>query len=113
LTNVKSTLSPEAEARLRNGEAMTHILTQDKNRPVSLEEQIVLLYALKSPALDRLDARGWKRLKAGIFPFLLKTRAALIREIGADQRLSPRIKEQLEEGLAECLRSQRPDEESS
>src|SRR3989441_6209437 len=44
LTNVQSTLSAEAEARLKSGEAMTHILTQDKNRPASVEEQIVLLY---------------------------------------------------------------------
>jgi F-type H+-transporting ATPase subunit alpha len=113
LTNVKSTLSAEAEARLRNGEAMTHILTQEKNRPVSLEEQIVLLSALKSPALGRLDARGWKRFKAGIFPFLLKTRSADIREIGAEQRLTPRIKERLEEGLAEFLKSPAADEDDS
>jgi F-type H+-transporting ATPase subunit alpha len=113
LTNVKSTLSAEAEASLRRGDAMTHILTQDKNRPASLEEQIVLLSALNSPALERLDARGWKRFKAGIFPYLLQTRAALIHEIGTEQRLTPRLKEQIEEGLAEFQRSQRPDEEAS
>jgi F-type H+-transporting ATPase subunit alpha len=113
LTNVKSTLSAEAEARMKKGEAMTHILTQDKNRPASLEEQIVLLYALRSPALDHLDARGWKRLKVGVFPFLLKTRAALIREIGTEQRLTPRVKERLEEGLADYLKLPRADEEAS
>jgi F-type H+-transporting ATPase subunit alpha len=113
LTNVKSTLSAEAEARMKKGEAMTHILTQDKNRPASLEEQIVLLYALRSPALDHLDARGWKRLKVGVFPFLLKTRAALIREIGTEQRLTSRVKERLEEGLADYLKSPRADEEAS
>src|SRR5947209_5983327 len=113
LTNVQSTLSAEAEARLKHGEAMTHILTQEKNRPVSVEEQIVLLYALKSPALDRLDARGWKRVKARIFPFLLDTRSALIREIGAELRLTPRVKERLEEGLVEFLKSPRADEDES
>jgi len=109
LTNVKSTLSAEAEARLRGGEAMTQILTQEKNRPVSLEEQIVLLYALRSPALEILDLSGWKRFKAGIFPFLLKTRSALIREIGTEQRLTPGLKERLDEGLKEFLKSQSPD----
>src|SRR2546425_1776508 len=113
LTNVKSTLSAEGEARLRKGEAMTHILTQEKNRPVSLEEQIVLLYALQSPAVERLDSRGWKRFKAGIFPFLLKTRSAPIREIAAEQRLTPALKARLDEGLEEFLKSQRADEEAS
>jgi F-type H+-transporting ATPase subunit alpha len=113
LTNVKSTLTAEGEARLRAGEAMTHILTQDKNRPASLEEQVVLLSTLRSPALERLDARGWKRVKAGIFPFLLKTRAAVIREIGTEQRLTPGIKEGLEAGFQEFLKSQPADDEEA
>src|SRR5437667_10733675 len=113
LTNVRSTLSAEAEARLKRGEAMTHILTQEKNRPVSVEEQIVLLYALTSPALASLYARGWRMVKATIFPFLLDTRSALIREIGAELRLTPRVKERLEEGLAEFLKSPRSEEDES
>src|SRR5207245_44275 len=83
-----------------SGEAMTHILTQDKNRPASVEEQIVLLYALKSPAFAGLDARGWKQVKVGIFPFLLDTRSALIRDIAAELRLTPRTKDSIEETLA-------------
>src|SRR2546428_2314176 len=71
LTNVQSTLSAEAEARLKSGEAMTHILTQDKNRPASVEEQILLLYALERPAFAGLDARGWKQVEVGVGPFLL------------------------------------------
>ena len=113
LTNVQSTLSAEAEARLKSGEAMTHILTQDKNRPASVEEQIVLLYALKSPAFAGLDARGWKQVKVGIFPFLLDTRSALIRDIAAELRLTPRTKERLEEGLAEFLKSPRAQEDEA
>jgi len=113
LTNVQSTLSAEAEARLKSGEAMTHILTQDKNRPASVEEQIVLLYALKSPALAGLDAAGWKRVKVGIVPFLLDTRSALIRDIAAELRLTPRTKERLEEGLAEFLKSPRAQEDEA
>src|SRR5947209_3286964 len=113
LTNVQSTLSAEAEARLKSGEAMTHILTQDKNRPASVEEQIVLLYALKSPAFAGLDARGWKQVKVGIVPFLLDTRSALIRDIAAELRLTPRTKERLEEGLAEFLKSPRAQEDEA
>lgn len=113
LTNVKATLSTEAEARLRKGEAMTQIFMQDKNRPVSLEEQIVLLYALQSPVLEKLEPAGWKRLKVGIFPFLLKTRPALAKRIGTEQRLLPDVRAALEEGFAEFLKAQKPDETES
>jgi F-type H+-transporting ATPase subunit alpha len=110
LTNVKASLSAEAEARLRRGAAMTQIFLQDKNRPVSLEEQIVVLYALKSSVTERLTPLEWKRLKTGIFPFLLTTRPALIKEVGTGARLSPRVSEQLDEGLREFLAAQTSEE---
>lgn len=113
LTTVKATLSTEAEARLRKGEAMTHMFMQGKNRPVPLEEQIVLLYALKSPVSERLELSGWKRFMAGIFPFLLKTRSALISEIGTEQRLTRQLKERLDQGFGEFLESQGSGEEGS
>lgn len=110
LTKVKATLSPEAEARLVKGEALTQILMQDKNRPVSPEEQIILLYALKSPVPQRLDASQWKRLTAGIFPFLVKTRPTLVEELGREQRLTPQVRQQLDAGLSEFLALQKADE---
>ncbi|MGH7272864.1 MAG: F0F1 ATP synthase subunit alpha [Nitrospiria bacterium] len=113
LTNVKATLSAEAEARLRKGEAMTQIFMQEKNRPVALEEQIVLLYALKSPVLERCVPSEWKQVKAGIFPFLLETRSALISEIGTEQRLTQQLKERLDEGFGEFLKLQKSEEEKS
>ncbi|MFQ5541435.1 MAG: F0F1 ATP synthase subunit alpha [Candidatus Binatia bacterium] len=113
LTNMKANLSPAVEARLRKGEAMTQIFMQEKNHPVSLEEQVVLLWALKSPVLERLETSGWKRFKAGIFRFLLTTRPELIREIGTEQRLTRQLKDQLDAGFAECLKSQRSKEEES
>jgi len=113
LSGVKATLSPEAEARLRKGEAMTQIFMQQKNRPVSLEEQIVLLYALKSPVLERLEPSGWRRFKAGIFPFLLKTRPSIIKQIGTEQRLPPQLKEQLDEGFGQFVASEKPEDGTS
>ncbi|MEE8074491.1 MAG: F0F1 ATP synthase subunit alpha, partial [Candidatus Binatia bacterium] len=105
LTSVKASLSTEAEARLRKGEAMTQIFMQEKNRPVSLEEQIVLLYALKSHVLEGLEPWGWKKFKGRIFSFLLKTRSPLIREIGTEQRLTEPLKERLDEGFDEFVKS--------
>jgi hypothetical protein len=43
----------------------------------------------------------------------MKTRSALIREIGTEQRLTPRVKERLDEGLEEFLRSPAAQEEAS
>jgi F-type H+-transporting ATPase subunit alpha len=103
LTNVKSTLSVEAETRLRRGEAMTQIFMQDKNRPVSMEEQIVVLYALGSPLTEALKPPEWKRLKTELFPFLLTTRPALVARVGTEQRLTPSLRDRLDEALRAFL----------
>ena len=110
LTRVKSGVSAEAETRLRKGAAMTQIFMQDKNRPVSLEEQIVLFYALKSEVLNGLDIEGWKILKAGIFPFLMKRHLDLVKNLGRGERLTPEVKAQLDEGFREFLKSQLAEE---
>ena len=113
LTNVKATLSAEAEARMRRGVAMTQIFMQDKNRPVALEEQIVLLYALKSSVLQQMNASDWKKFKVEIFPFLLETQPTLIKTIGTEQKMTKQIEEQLDKGFGEYLELQGTKEEAS
>jgi len=113
LTNVNTTLTKEAEARMRRGEALTQIFMQDKNAPVSLEEQIVLFYGINSSVLQNMDQSGWKRFKDEVFPFLLKTRPALIQEIGTKQEMTPQIKDQLDKAFGEFLSLQMPEEEKS
>ncbi len=105
LTKVKASSSPEAEKRLQKGSMMTQIFMQDKNRPVSLEEQVIFFYALRSEALENVKVRVWKRVQAEIFSFLNRTRPELIKQLGTGQRLTPEVKKQLDEGFLEFLKS--------
>lgn len=98
---------------MRRGEALTQIFMQDKNAPVSLEEQIVLFYGINSAVLQKMDKSGWKRFKDEVFPFLLKTRPALIQEIGTKQEMTPQIKDQLDKAFGEFLSLQIPEEEKT
>ncbi len=113
LTSVTATLSAEAEARMKRGAALTRIFRQDKNRPVSVEEQIVLFYGMNSAVLQNMDASGWERFKEEIFPFLIKTRSALVKEIGTKQEMTPQIKEQLDKAFGEFLELDMSKEEKS
>jgi len=113
LTSVTAILSAEAEARMKRGVALTQIFMQDKNSPVSVEEQIVLFYGMNSAVLQKMDSSGWRRFKEDIFPFLLKTRSALIQEIGTKQEMTPQIKEQLDKGFGEFLELEMSKEEKS
>jgi len=54
LTKLKAGLTAQAEYRIRHGEAIRILLAQERNRPVSAGELIVLLYALNKRILDDL-----------------------------------------------------------
>jgi F-type H+-transporting ATPase subunit alpha len=67
-----SGLSKEAEAKLKRGAALTQIIIQDKNRPVSMEELILDLYALNRGILDDLSLVEQKRFKKEFYDFFKK-----------------------------------------
>ncbi len=113
LTSVTATLSAEAEARMKRGAALTEIFRQDKNRPCPVEEQIALFYGMNSPVLQKMEIAGWGRFKEEIYSFLVRTRPALVKEIGEKQEMTQEIKEQLDDAFGEFLELMKPKEETA
>lgn len=99
-----SGLSKEAEARLRRGEAMNQLIIQDKNKPISIEEQIVYLYALSRGVLDSLSAVQIKQFKKEIMPFIEKIQPGTCADLRNTQELSEDIKARIEMGLKQYLK---------
>ncbi|MFH1578383.1 MAG: F0F1 ATP synthase subunit alpha [Candidatus Omnitrophota bacterium] len=48
-------LSKDAEEKLRRGQTITQLLIQDRNKPISMEIEIMLLFALSIGVLDNLS----------------------------------------------------------
>jgi len=65
-----ATLSKEAIASLKRGEAITEILIQPKNKPLPMEEGVVFLYAISIGALDGLSVSQIKKFKEEFIPRL-------------------------------------------
>ncbi len=105
MTTMKADLATEAENRLRRGELVTHMLTQTKAQPSSLEEQVVILYAIRKGLLDPVPA-VWPAFKRGIFPWMTAHHAELLREIHDKQALSPSLKERLDQALMAYLKQE-------
>jgi len=104
MTQLRTTgLSREAEARLRRGEAINQLITQDKNRPVSLEEQVILLYALHKGMLDALSTAQIRQLLQEILEFVHKGHPEYSQTLRKTRELSPELKEQLDGALKEYL----------
>ena len=109
MTQLRTTgLSKEAEARLKRGEAINQLIIQDKNAPVSIEAQIVYLYALSKGILDTLSAAQIKQFKQDIFPFIKKRYPEFFPELRDKQELTDehkvRLAAYLEEYFKEAIR---------
>lgn len=94
-----SGLSQEAQARLKRGEIITQLIIQDKNKPVSIEQQIVYLYALTSNILDGLSQQEIERFKDEFTQFIQKEYPGLFPELRESQSLSDEHKRQIAEAL--------------
>jgi F-type H+/Na+-transporting ATPase subunit alpha len=104
LTRFKTKLAEEASLRLKHGEVMTQIFIQDKFALRSLEEEIILLYALKRYILDVLTSAGINYFKENIFEFARKNHPEMVKALTGSQGLTPEINHSLDECFSEFFR---------
>ena len=89
MTRLRATgLSQQAKERLKRGEAITQLIVQDKNNPVSTETQIVYLYTLGLGLLDGLPPQEIKKFKEEIYEFIQTEYPTLFSEIRSFKDLS-------------------------
>jgi len=94
------------EARLRRGEVINQLITQNKARPSSLTEQIVFHYAIRKGLLDPLSREARLKFKDGAQAWLQQHYAGLLQQIAAQQAMSPPLKEGLDKALGLFLAEQ-------
>jgi F-type H+-transporting ATPase subunit alpha len=99
-----SGLSKEAELRLKRGEAINQLIIQDKNIPVSLEEQIIYLVALSRGVLDNLPVSKIKQFKQEILKFLDKRYPGFSLSLRNSKALTDETKIQIEDVLREYFK---------
>ncbi len=102
MTAMKADVSGDAETRLRRGELITRLFTQNKARPSSLVEQVIFLYAVRKGVLDAMPHQ-WERFKLQCFEWMKANRAAMIKQIHEQRALTPGLTKQLDEALTEYL----------
>ncbi|MCM8780563.1 MAG: F0F1 ATP synthase subunit alpha [Candidatus Omnitrophica bacterium] len=105
MTQLRTTgLSREAEARLKRGEAINQLIVQEKNKPVSIEEQIIYLYALNLGMLDNLSSGQVKQFREEILTFVQKRCPDFVSEVRRTHDLTDELKKRLEDCLQDYLK---------
>lgn len=110
LTRLKANISAELEAKLKRGRVVTELIQQNKNGPVALEEQVVILYLLRQGKFDPLPIEQVRFLKTGLIKHLKMEKPELFTLIEKERKLSPEIKDALQivgnVDLKKCLEKQ-------
>ena len=101
-----SGLSKEAEARLKRGEAMTQLLIQAKNAPISIVSQIMQLYALSKGALDHLSPVQIQQFRSEFYHFALQNDPEVIKTLNETKVLSNEIKEKFNQLLKDYFQKE-------
>jgi F-type H+/Na+-transporting ATPase subunit alpha len=110
MTQLKTTLSDEANSRLRRGEVITEILMQYKHEPSPIEEQIIYLYALRQGLLDALTNASVRKFKKEILNYANTQHPSLMKDLTTSWALSESVTKGLDEMLRGYLGSEKKEE---
>src|SRR3989338_8350178 len=88
-------ISKESEGKLKRGEALSQLLSQPKNKPISVVEQIFSLIALSKGALDGLSPAQIKKFRFEILDFVKALDPKIIEELESTKKLNETNKEKI------------------
>jgi F-type H+-transporting ATPase subunit alpha len=99
LTRIKAGVSAAVEKRLQKGKVVAEILKQDKNAPVPVEDQVIVLYALANGFMEELKPDQVGAYQAGVLASIKAARPDLVQMLVLKKDLTEEIKEGLHEQL--------------
>ncbi|MDD5505337.1 MAG: hypothetical protein PHR73_01095, partial [Candidatus Omnitrophica bacterium] len=99
LTTIRTKLSADIELRLKRGQALRDFFIQDKSKPLSVEETVVLFYSFIKELPEILDESKRENFKQRIFDYLLKNYPQLIEELAIQKLLTGGVERGLDKAF--------------
>ena len=96
-----SDLDRATQAQLKRGRRLTEILKQDQYSPLSVEKQIVAIFAGTYGYLDDLEVEECRSFEKGLYEFLDTSFPALGRKILEKKELDDSLRAEIQKMLEE------------
>ncbi|HUZ45463.1 MAG TPA: F0F1 ATP synthase subunit alpha [Terriglobia bacterium] len=96
-----SDLDRATQAQLRRGRRLTEILKQDQFSPLSVEKQIIAIFAGTNGYLDDLEVEECRRFEKGLYEFLDSSYPELGRKIFEKKQLDDPLRAEIQKMLDE------------
>ena len=104
LTRLRIKFSSEATQQLHRGKVLYELLIQENGSPVSLAEEIVLLYSFQKRILEALDIEQVRKFKTEFFGFLKTHHHDIVTELEKSGEITEQVTARIEEAIASYFR---------
>ena len=94
-----SELDKATQAQLARGERLTEILKQDQFEPLSVEKQILIIYAGTNGFLDDIEVADCGRFERALYDFMDTNQAGLVKKIAEKKKLEDDLKGEIDKAL--------------
>ena len=96
-----SDLDKSSQAQLSRGQRLVEVLKQNQYSPLSIEKQVIIVFAATNGYLDSLEVEDCGPFEQGLYPFLDTHNPSLAQDILKKKILDDDLKAQLEVVLDE------------
>lgn len=99
-----SDLDKDTKDRLDKGERIVEVLKQDKNSPVSVEHQVVIIYAVVNDFLKEIPLKNVQDFQDSLFEYVDTTHPDIISSISQTKDLTKDNEESLKGALNDYVK---------
>jgi F-type H+-transporting ATPase subunit alpha len=96
-----SDLDKATQAQLAKGSRLVEVLKQPQYKPLSVEKQIMIIYAGNNGYLDDFPESSLKKYEEELYPFIEEKFPEIERELKEKKELDASLKEKIEKALEE------------
>jgi len=107
-----SDLDKATKAQLDRGARMTEILKQVQYAPLSIDKQVMILYAATNGHLDDIDIKDVARYEREFFGYMNINHPDIGTDIAKEKKLTDDIKKRLDDAITTFMDNFAPSEES-
>jgi F-type H+-transporting ATPase subunit alpha len=96
-----SDLDKATQAQLARGERLTELLKQGQFKPLTVEKQVLLVYAGTRGFLDDMTTAQIHEFEPGLYQFFDSYRPALLKEIREKKIFTDALRAEVDKGIVE------------
>jgi F-type H+-transporting ATPase subunit alpha len=94
-----SDLDKDTKERLAKGERIVEVLKQDRNKPVAVEHQVIIIYAVTNNYLKDIDVKNIADYQIQLFDYIDNSYPEIIDSIKVTKELTAETENALKEAL--------------